>query len=61
MAFTSHSTAKPIRLAKETVDRVAENQRKILEESAESPERESTGNARYAVTKPAGIPPWSSR
>ena len=61
MAAIHHSTEKPVELSKEIVARVAKNHRDILETYLKSVERESTGNARSAVTKPSTIPPWASR
>ena len=61
MAAKTHSTNRPLVLEKETVARVAANHRAIVAECATSETREHTGNARYAVTKPATIPPWGPR
>jgi hypothetical protein len=58
MALVRHSTAKPVELSKEIIVLVAKNHREILEQYSKDETRESTGNARSAITKPSTIPPW---
>jgi hypothetical protein len=58
MTLIHHSTALPVELPPELIARVAKNHAEILVAAEKNTERESTGNARYAVTKPSTIPPW---
>lgn len=59
MALVRHSTATPVVLSEEIVAAAAKAHREILLELSQIENREATGNARSAVTKPSSIPPWS--
>lgn len=59
MASVHHSTSKPVELSSKTVAAVAKTHRDTLVHFSKDEDRESTGNARSAVTKPATIPAWA--
>ena len=59
MSYIQHSTGTPVELGAEFVARVAKSHLEIVTECKNDPDREATGNARCAVTKPASIPPWA--
>lgn len=54
-----HSTQEPIVLSEDLVARVAKNHSAIVATAVKAQDREETGNARFAVTKPSTIPPWA--
>jgi hypothetical protein len=61
MAFQHHSTDKPVELSNDLLREVADAHAQILAQKVKDENRENTRNARYAVTKPSTIPPWSGK